>query len=660
MNKESKSAKNPCLSSGTWYGELYKDGHIKSVNISQEVRQLLGYEPQDKFPDEPEAMLKHIHPDDRHNMIEEIIAAGINGDMAADTSLRLKTKSGEYIPTSSSLKLIRLPDGTPYMLHGILVALSPGDEEDKTDMDGDIQQDNSEKSALSNKFTNTFLFNVSHKMLTPMNAMMEFTNILDNNLENVKLARDYIKEIKKSHNYLWAIINHVLELARIESGTVNIEEAYHNVSNMVKAISSDVKATAKNKKIKFTSNINVKHKDLMVDFTRVKEILILIINNAIRHSPAGGQIDISINELESDSPEHAVFQTTISEASTVISPDELPYVFEAFSKNLPTNQGGVLITGLEMYLVKELVTFLNGTIEVHSQPKKGTWFVITIPHRLAVPHSTDEKATDAQANGMRILLAEDNELNADIAITLLEDKGFNIHRAVDGAQCVELLKKSPPGYYDVILMDMQMPNMNGDEATKAIRRLKQPGYSTIPIIAMTANASVADKRDALLGGMNAHVAKPFDVDKLYATILNVLEHKSYYIHSDALEKFKEKYTKLGCLCGFFIYRIDLDEKILFADQGTADIFGCTDEKDFLQFVNGTFKTMVHADDIEQVQKAISQQQSSSSANLDLVDYDIVRKDGKIRHLADIGYKVFDGEKLVYFVYIADITDIQAK
>ena len=300
-----------------------------------------------------------------------------------------------------------------------------------------------------------------------------------------------------------------------------------------------------------------------------------------------------------------------------------------------------------MHIVKELVTVLNGTIKVKTSESEGTVFTITIPHRINTQITKD----------MRILLAEDNELNAEIAIALLEDKGFTVERAKNGVECVEMLRGSKPGYYNIILMDVQMPHMDGHQATKIIRRLKESAHSTIPIIAMTANASDEDKRETLLVGMNAHVAKPFDVDKLYGTIFNVLAHKNYYIKTDGLEIFKKKYTQLGCKCGFFIYHVDWEEEITYADQGTAEIFGCANEAEFLQLVGGTFKTLVHATDIEQVQLAINQQQESSSLNLDLVDYDIIRKDGQIRHLADIGYKVFDGERLVYFVYVADITDI---
>ncbi|WP_051533453.1 response regulator [Anaerovibrio sp. RM50] len=505
-------------------------------------------------------------------------------------------------------------------------------------------------SKKKNSANTSFIFNIAHKVLTPLNAMAEFTNELENNLKDEEKAREYIKKIRNSHDFMRTLINNVLETARLESGIATIEEAYGNINILLKAVTKEFKGLMKKKNIQFSTNVDVKHPDIMVDFAKVKGILLNLISNAHKYTPEGGKITVSIKELDCDKPDYALYQTTISDTGEGIPQEVLPFIFDAFTTSGPAPQGGAFSTGLGMHIVKELVTILDGTIDVKSRDGEGTDFIVTIPHRINTQITHD----------MRILLAEDNELNADIAIALLEDRGFTVERACDGKQCVDMLRESEPGYYDIILMDVEMPYVNGHQATKIIRRIKEPAHSTIPIIAMTANASDADKRETLLVGMNAHVAKPFDVDKLYATIFNVLAHKNYYIQTDGLETFRKKYTKLGCKCGFFIYHVDWDETITYADQGTAEIFGCANEEEFLKLVGGTFKTLVHANDIEQVQKAINQQQEESSLNLDLVDYDVIRKDGQIRHLADIGYKVFDGERLVYFVYIADITDINQK
>jgi len=664
MSKKTETPTIPSINSGTWYIELYKTGEIKKTIISPELRQMLGYDDKAEFPDALDSLLNSLHPDDQKELLEKSIAAAVSGSMACDTNLRLKTKNDAYIPVNSTLRLIRLPNGTPYMLHGVIMDISVLNipETSKTVPNNDTPQATPTDNSINN--TTSFIYNISQKMLTPMNSMKEFTNILENNLMNEKLARDYIEEIRNSQEFLMSLVNNILDMARIEGGMTAVEESYGNINNLMKSIANQFKLPMKEKKIKFSTTVKVDHPEIMVDFAKVKEILVNLISNAHKYTPAGGKIEVTINELPHDKPDYALYQTTISDTGVGIAKEALPHIFDAFSKNSAAAHEGILGTGLGMYIVKELVTMLGGTIEVRSELGKGTDFIVAIPHRIAGQSITQESAENTassrgeKAHKMRILLAEDNDLNADIATALLEDKGFTIKRAKDGAQCVDMLKASTSGYYDVILMDVQMPNMTGNEATKTIRRLKNAAHNSIPIIAMTANASDADKREALLVGMNAHVAKPFDPDKLYATIFNVLDHKSYYIHSDALDTFKKKYAKMGCECGFFVYNIDWEEKITFADQATAKIFGCADEAEFLQHVNGSFKTLVHANDIEQVQKAITQQQSSSTANLDLVDYDIIRKDGQIRHLADIGYKVFDGEKLVYFVYIADITDMK--
>lgn len=665
MTKKTETATIHSINSGTWYIELYKTGEIKKTVISPELRQMLGYDDKAEFPDLLDSLLNILHPDDQKQLLEKSIAAAVGGSMSCDTNLRLKTKNDEYIPVNSTLRLIRLPNGTPYMLHGVIMDISVLNEaqESHTHSKDEASQQTQEDNG-GNAATTSFLYNISQKMLTPMNSMKEYTNILENNLMNEKLARDYIKEIRDSQDFLMSLVDNVLDMARIEGGMTAVEESYGNINNLLKSVVNQFNGPMKEKKIKFSSSIKVQHPEIMVDFAKVREILVNLINNAHKYTPIGGKVEVTINELPHEKPDYALYQTTVSDTGVGIDKEALPHIFDAFSKTSAAAHEGILGTGLGMHIVKELVTILDGTIEVQSEPGQGTKFIVTLPHRLAGQNIIQESAGDngkskgEKAHKMRILLAEDNDLNADIAIALLEDKGFTIKRAKDGVQCVDMLKASTSGYYDVILMDVQMPNMTGNEATKMIRHLKNASHNSIPIIAMTANASDADKREALLVGMNAHVAKPFDPDKLYATIFNVLDHKSYYIHSDALDTFKKKYAKLGCECGFFVYNIDWEEKITFADQTTAKIFGCADEAEFLQHVNGSFKTLVHANDIEQVQKAITQQQSSSTANLDLVDYDIIRKDGQIRHLADIGYKVFDGEKLVYFVYIADITDMK--
>ncbi|MBQ1856352.1 MAG: HAMP domain-containing histidine kinase, partial [Anaerovibrio sp.] len=266
-------------------------------------------------------------------------------------------------------------------------------------------------SKKKNSANTSFIFNIAHKMLTPLNAMTEFTNLLENNLDDEEQARECIKKIKKSSEFMHSLINNILETARLESGIAMVEEAYGNVHILMKAVAKEFQGLMKKKNIQFSTNIDVKHPDIMVDFTKVKGILLNLISNAHKYTPEGGQITVTIKELDYDKPDYALYQTTISDTGKGIPQDILPFIFDAFATSSSAPQGGVLSTGLGMHIVKELVTILNGTIDVKSRDGEGTDFIVTIPHRINTQITHD----------MRILLAEDNELNADIAIALLED-----------------------------------------------------------------------------------------------------------------------------------------------------------------------------------------------------------------------------------------------
>ena len=515
----------------------------------------------------------------------------------------------------------------------------------------------------ANKAKTAFLFNMSHDIRTPMNAIIGFTNLIEKNIDDKEQVRDYLKKIQASNEFLLSLINNVLEMARIESGKATIDESYGNAREIYQAICAVFEAQMKEKKLTFNHTIDVEHEDLLVDFTKFREIMLNLISNAYKYTPEGGSVSMDIREIPSHEEGYALYQVTIADTGIGMPEDFLPHLYEAFSREKTTTQSGIMGTGLGMLIVKELVDLLGGTIKVTSKLGAGTTFVVTFPFRITekIMIHTGKKENAVRDytkfQGLRILLAEDNELNAEIAVAILTEKGFVVDYAEDGVEAVDKVEHSKPGDYDLILMDIQMPRMNGYEATRTIRKLKEPYKSGIPVIAMTANAFDEDKHRAVLAGMNDHVAKPFEVDKLYDTIEMVLLDPNRYVHNDALEAFREKYQKLGCLCGFFVYRAGFDEQIIYADSDTAAIFGCATTVEFMQFVGGSFKTMVHVEDVFAVQQAIEEQQSKSQDNMDYIDYDIVRKDGAIRHVADVGYKVFNGTEYVYYVYIADVTEL---
>lgn len=390
---------------------------------------------------------------------------------------------------------------------------------------------------LANEAKTSFLFNMSHDIRTPMNAIIGFTNLLEKSLDNKAKSLDYIKKIQESNHFLLSLINNVLEMARIESGKATVDDSYGSVSAMVEAISAVFEPLGMEKNISFTCSCDVVHDNVMADKTKLREILLNLLSNAFKYTPAGGRISYTVKEIAADTvgfklkTGYTLLETVISDTGIGMPEEFLPELFEAFTREKNTTQSGIQGTGLGMMIVKKLVILLGGTIDVESHLGKGTTFVMRIPHRIAekpdAAHLTSAEETAEVPDyslfkGLHVLLAEDNDLNAEIARFVLEDKGFIVDRAVDGVDCIDKLTNTIAGHYALILMDVQMPRMDGYKATETIRRMQDKIKASIPVIAMTANAFDEDKINAAAAGMNAHIAKPFDVDVLYETIYNVL------------------------------------------------------------------------------------------------------------------------------------------
>ena len=383
------------------------------------------------------------------------------------------------------------------------------------------------QAEVASEAKTSFLFNMSHDIRTPMNAIIGFSNLLQQNLDDKERARDYIHKIQQSNDFLLSLVNNVLEMARIESGKMTVDPVYADMRELMEATCSVFEAQMSGKKITFAYTLKIDHADIMVDKTKVREIFLNILSNACKYTPEGGYVTLEVCELPSEQAEMAVYQTTVTDTGIGMPVDFLPHLFDAFTRERNTTASGIMGTGLGMQIVKKLVELLGGTITVESELGKGTTFVVTLPLWLAESKqeskADEETAIDIAAyQGMRILLAEDNELNAEIVITLLGEQGFLLDHASDGVECVAKLEQAEPGYYDFILMDVQMPQMDGYEAARTIRGLADPRKAAIPIIAMTANAFEGDKNRAFEAGMNAHVPKPFDAANLYAAIHEVM------------------------------------------------------------------------------------------------------------------------------------------
>ena len=362
-----------------------------------------------------------------------------------------------------------------------------------------------------------------------MNVILGYAQLMEEELKEKELpeTKEHLEKLQQSGKLLLSIINNVLDMARIESGKMELDESYGRIEDFRQSVFAVFDAEAKKKKIAFQYTMKVEHEHVLTDVTKVKEIFVNILSNAMKYTPSGGSVMVSLEELPCDEPGYMIVRTRISDTGIGMSQDYLTRIFEAFTREQNTTKSKIAGTGLGMSIVKKYVDLLGGTINVESELGKGSTFTVTLKHRIAdesyyVKKYIEESGTGSEIlEGRNILLAEDNDLNAEIAEAILESAGLKIERVEDGIQCVNRIEKMPADTYDMILMDIQMPQMDGYKATQAIRNLPDEDKASIPIVAMTANAFEEDKRDAIEAGMNGHVAKPIQVDKLLSTLVEI-------------------------------------------------------------------------------------------------------------------------------------------
>ena len=382
----------------------------------------------------------------------------------------------------------------------------------------------------------SFLNNMSHDIRTPMNVILGYAQLMENELngKDIPEALEHLEKLQQSGNLLLSIINNVLDMARIESGRMEIDENYCRIEDVWKSLFAVFDEKARKKNISLHYTMNVEHEHVLTDVTKVKEILVNILSNAIKYTPAGGSVMVHVDELPCDESGYMIVRIRISDTGIGMSRDYLTKIFEAFTREKNTTKSKIAGTGLGMSIVKNYVDLLGGTIDVESELGKGSTFTVTLKHRIAderyyVKKHIEEIETGSEIiEGRNILLAEDNDLNAEIAEAILKRAGLTIERVENGIQCVNRILEMPAGTYDMIFMDIQMPEMDGYKATQAIRNLTDKDKASIPIIAMTANAFEEDKRDAIAAGMNGHIAKPIQVDKMLSILSEVIRQRENY------------------------------------------------------------------------------------------------------------------------------------
>ena len=372
----------------------------------------------------------------------------------------------------------------------------------------------------------SFLFAMSHDLRTPMNAIIGYAELMEAHWGEKEVTTNYLQKLKGASQFLLALIGNVLEIARIESGKETLNEAPWNLMKLEETLDILLDGEISRKQLTVNRNVNIRHANVYCDALKIREIIMNLLSNAVKYTSEGGKIVLDIDEKPSARDGFMTLQIRVSDNGIGISKEYVPYIFDAFTRERSSSESGIIGTGLGLRIVKSFVDFMNGDISVKSEPGKGTCFTVEISCRKIpeeeLQQQMEEQPENVSLAGRRLLLAEDNGLNAEIAMTILQDADAEVELAADGKIAVDKLKDVPVGYYDAILMDIQMPNMNGYEATKAIRKLTDE-RAKMPIIAMTANAFEEDRQAALAAGMDDYVAKPVEISELFRTIMKHLK-----------------------------------------------------------------------------------------------------------------------------------------
>lgn len=375
----------------------------------------------------------------------------------------------------------------------------------------------------------SFLFAMSHDLRTPMNAIIGYAELMERHWGEKELTTEYLRKLKNSSQFLLALIGNVLEIARIESGKETLNEAPWNLMELNDTLDVLLDREISNKQLTVTRNINISHINVYCDAMKIREIVMNLLSNAIKYTPEGGEINLDIEEFPAVREDSMILNIKVKDTGIGISQKYIPHLFEAFTRERSSSESGIIGTGLGLRIVKSFVNLMDGSVFVDSEPGKGSCFMVEIPCRIVseeeLKTQSEKETLEISLENKRILLVEDNELNAEIAMTVLQDAHAEVEHAEDGEAAINRLKDVPAGYYDVILMDIQMPRMNGYQATRRIRKFSDE-RAEIPIIAMTANAFEEDRQAALAAGMDDYVAKPVAIDKQLKTIAQVLNFRS--------------------------------------------------------------------------------------------------------------------------------------
>ena len=483
------------------------DGEIPMTESLERYIQMFVYE-------EDREMLRQFSSQDR--LIRELAEKNMY-------SVNYRAVSGNEIKYYE-MKIVRAGEWKQY--RGIVLGIRSVDEETRNEMEKKRMLENALVQAnKANKAKSEFLSNMSHDIRTPMNAIIGFTSLALSHIDNIEQVEEYLRKIMTSGNHLLNLINDVLDMSRIESGKMKLEENPCRLSDILQGLYNIIQADAKAKKLELNiESADVENEDVICDELRLNQVLLNLLSNAVKYTGEGGSVRLKLTEKTGAPEGYANYEFCITDNGIGMSEDFVQHIFEPFEREKNTTFSGIQGTGLGMAITKNIVDMMNGSIEIKSKKDSGTEVLVSFVFKLNSQTKEQRDVKDKSLNLQkgRILLAEDNELNQEIAASILSDAGFSVEIAGNGQIAVDMLKQSQEGYYQLILMDVQMPIMNGYEATKEIRKLSDKKLSSIPIFAMTANAFEEDKQEALRCGMNGHIAKPIDVEKLFEVLDKIL------------------------------------------------------------------------------------------------------------------------------------------
>ncbi len=504
-----------------FYVDLDND-RMKPYRMSHRVADIFGLDDQEgSFSEIHEAFIKKwIHEDDRKVFSEAIQGDYIRKRLEKNKSFHINYRIVEN--GESSFQQLRVVNvGSSEKISQVVLGYRSMDREIIHEMEQKkILEDALQQANAAIIAKDTFLTNMSHDIITPMNAIVGFTMLAKKYADDKGKIEEYLDKIEESNNQLLQLLTDILKITKIEAGKTHISEDRCSLTFIVRAVYNSMAVEASKKGIDLTMDLSrLKHDEVYADRQKLCEMLIRLLDNAVKYTRQGGWVRISLTELEKSQGDYAGFCFSIEDNGIGISENFMSRLFDPFERQRNSTLSGVSGTGLGLTITKNIVEMMGGTIDVESKPGKGSCFTITLSLKLmdAVKEETEKKAPESKKqmpDSRRILLVEDNEINLEIETELLEGAGFIVDTAMNGMAAVERMQEVEEGYYSLILMDIQMPIMDGYQAASMIRGLEREGHAQVPIIALSANALEADRRKAMESGMDTHMAKPLDVSRL--------------------------------------------------------------------------------------------------------------------------------------------------